>query len=203
MKQLIIVLASLLFFSFENCINDYIHSEQIILSENLKCDYLVTEQIREIIIDFLNDKDELIYEDIFISLLIKNQDNVQINYECSFFCDNDNIILYYSLSDSLLRKSTHDERAMKLLINSYFINNYNVELTEYYSTIIIPNAATANVTVFVKILSDLSEIEIDKCIYNLDVIENKADIENIIATIKGIKNPEYQGIVDKIIEKLQ
>ena len=203
MKQLIIVLVSLLFYNFEKCINDYIPNEQINISENSEDNCVVTNQIKKTIIDFFNSENELIYEDTFISLLVKNQNNAQINYECSFFHNNENNILYYSLSDSLLKKTKHDERAMKLLVNSYLINSTNIELTEYYSTIIIPNAAIANITTFVKFLSDMSEREMNRCIYNLDIIDNKTDIENIITTLKGIKNSEYQVVVNKVIEKLQ
>ena len=172
----------------------YLQEEQRHDCETMK------KQLRGIIKDFISNGDESIYEESFISIFSKIKENT---IRCSFPFEEEDIKLYYFLGSSILSgKSAHDIRAMKLLIDLYFLNKNNAEASEYYGFELIPRAAVGNIANFVKALSSMSETNTDSCIDNLDVIKEKEDIDKIKNALKEMKDQEYQEIIEKIMNKL-
>jgi hypothetical protein len=156
----------------------------------------ITNKIRTRIIDYINNKNELVYNQDFILSFAKIN---EYDGECYFPRSTEDINLYYYLGDSvLLKKAVNDIRAMKLLIDLYLVNSNNAELSEYYGFILIPKAACLNIISFIKVISGLSDKDSEKCIQKLQSIESETDKLRIRNILDGISDPESVKIVNKI-----
>lgn len=151
--------------------------------------------------NYIENGDESIYSSEFItSFSIINE----YHDSCYFPGNNQEVKLYFFLGEKvLLEKLKSDERAMRLLIDLYLLNKNNVELSQYYGSVIIPQAIIRNTKAFVKVLANKEDKEINKCIGKLKYIDSKADIDKINKKLKKLKEPEYIAIANKMREKLQ
>lgn len=161
---------------------------------------LEVKMIRKTIVDFIENRNEEIYKDDFVTSISKIN---KIHGKCFFPNNSDDIKLYFILGDSvLLNKVEHDMRAMKLLIELYLVNRNNAELSEYYGFRILPKAATKNIKAFVQVISKFPEKDANKCIGKLKYIKEEEKINKIKSDINKITEQDYNPIINKIKEKL-
>ncbi len=162
---------------------------------------ITVAKIKNTIEDYINNSNKKIYKKKFIKIFAESN---KYKSDCYFFADVKNINLYFYLGDSvLLKRVKTDERAMKLLIDLYLLNRKKVEISQYYSTRVIPKAAVENTELFVRVLAKKTEREANKCISSLEGILSKYDKEKIRKELKKIQKRKYLPIVNKIEEKLQ
>ncbi|MCK4922883.1 MAG: hypothetical protein KAS71_17650 [Bacteroidales bacterium] len=180
--------------------NEY-SSDELSMNPVLSNDSCVEtlEFVRRTVMNFIQNGNELIYEDSFIISILKVN---KYHGDCYFPGNSEDVLHFYLLGDSiLLEKVKYDERAMRLIINLYFAYNNNAELSEYFSTHVIPQAALNNIVIFAKILSERPEKEANRCIRKLRVIVDEDEIQIIKKEIYKIDNtlPE---IANQILQVL-
>jgi hypothetical protein len=191
---------------FFNCVNAssvncYGYSDEFLVFSSFSTDSCVNtlEFVRETITNYIQNGDELIYDESFTTSISKVNKS---HGDCYFPGNQKDVSLFYSLGDSiLLEKAKYDERAMKLIIEIYLLYKNSAELSEYYGTTVIPRAAMVNTVSFVKVLSGLPEKDADKCIRKLRIIENTSEVEAIKSEICRIEK-SYHRITNKINQTL-
>lgn len=154
-------------------------------------------ELKNVIMNFINYRDEAIYEEKFLVTFSENNEK----HNDSYFLDNkEDIRIYCFLGDSsLVQDLNTDERAMKLLVDLYLLNKNNAELSEYYGSKVIPKAALRNTEFFVKVIAGKTEEEANQCIRNLKNVQQNADKEKIRNAMAKIDKAEYEPVV-KLME---
>jgi len=169
----------------------YIQSNSNIKNQECK----KADNVKQMIVEYINDESKRIYEDMFISALKENNKK----YNKCYFPRNNEVSFFWSfVEDILVENAKHDTRAMRLLIDLYFTYEDNAELSAELFSFALRNAAVNNLKLFVKELSNRSKQEANICVSELTYIKDIEKIEKIRIEIEYLKEPEYQEMVNII-----
>ncbi|MEM8567820.1 MAG: hypothetical protein AAGF85_15265 [Bacteroidota bacterium] len=174
-------------------ISDVVQVDLNGIQQELSDDCGIANHLRKEIIVYLKGSSEGVLQQKFITHL---KDNADQNIDCFFPRDNDELLLLYKFTNTLVKESSNEQRAIEIILNLDKHMSRAVEYAEHMHDV-IPQVALKNTLGFIQEVHKLSGQDRAAILENLEYLESLEAVEKLRSNLLEIKGSQYLATVNE------